>query len=247
MNDPRALTLLSAFSAAFSGTQVAALGRDIVEPFLHHPVIQYREVAVDVLARWGEDNYGFVEMLGDWFDREPEEPLQDYIETALASFGYFDPEVGDCPDCGEGDLEDQGQALVCTVCGSEWFEDTEDCDVDDEEDAEVPRPELVPWQQVCEQAQNHLHSAVCTGQLPGLLESLVGVHPHLTLDLIESYKIGHLSTRATNLNLFLGPYSEDGVYPRMYFWSETYAGTLHRLTTNDSDAPERWALELQWK
>ena len=112
---------------------------------------------------------------------------------------------------------------------------------------EVPRKELAGWNQVAEAATNHLHSAVCTEQLPRVLENVLGIHHHLTLDLIESYKIKHLTNRVTTLNLFFGSYVESEQGDRVWFWSDRYAGNMRMLSTNDPEAPERWALDIQWK
>jgi hypothetical protein len=259
-DERRVVCLIQCFAAAFSGSVVGALGRDILEPLLHVPKLAVRQAAVSVLDKWGVDSYQFVEMLADHCRREVDEDLSLHTQSLLVEFGYYDeeedPDCALCPDCELGEIQEEEGCFVCHECGWAGNRDPRLHDLEaqfgigelpEDDMSEDPRPELLPWQKVADAATNHMHSALCTGQLPRVVEGLVGIHPHLTIDMIESYKIGMASTRATTLNIFVGPYVEKGLHAQVWFWSDDYAGCIHPLTSTDPEAPERWALEVQWR
>lgn len=246
----RAITLLSSYANVFRGEDQGVLGEDIMGPALRHSEVDVRWAAVRALERWAEDRYRFLEILADHQEREGNSEISEYIDHVLETTGYWEGEdVGmECPDCGEGPCVSEHGCWVCQTCAAAGsLESLRRRDEDEDDEDCGPRPELEQWQELADAATNHMHSAICTSQVPGVLEGVLGIHPMLTLDFIESFKIGHLSTRATNLNLFLGPYVEEGSGKSLYFWSDTYAGSLRKLTTTDTEAPERWALDLQWK
>lgn len=220
------LRLLTCFGKAFRGDEVGHIGRDILTPLLGNSRLDVRTAAVDVLEQWIEydDDGMWLEMVSDHFDRETSPVLQAKCETLIDQYddmaeAMLQEMMNDCPECNEGHVL-QDVCWYCDNCGHEWgydpieheYEEAEDEDVEDEEtmllaileeDDDEDPAELKQYRAIHRGAANNLRAVVETRALPGLLESVLDLHPHLTLDFIESINIGHLSVRATRLGLCL--------------------------------------------
>ena len=79
---------------------------------------------------------------------------------------------------------------------------------------------------------NVISGHISTERVPKFLEDNLGLHPHLALDLLESYKIEKVSTRSTSINILVGRmHSATGVL--LFAWTDKWAFSMRPHDTSD--------------
>ena len=152
------IDMLVCLGAAFGGDDVGVLGRDIVEPCLHHADDAVRHAALFCLEGWlHEDEDGlFLEMVADHLERERSPVLRRMCEVLLEQYDQklvdmqemlmddikWDGELEhlfketvdtSCPDCEDGALLvllDGGVSWHCNSCGTSWDDDPREIEVE---------------------------------------------------------------------------------------------------------------------
>lgn len=250
--------LLHGFGVAFRGDEVGHIGRDILTPFLGHEEIRRRQVAIEVLVGWSEydDDGMWLEIIHDTLDRETDPDLYNVLENALQEYTFEDADdmltemLKDCPECNKGHVVTIEGVWTCEECGSAWDTDPNEGTDEDEDpahfwsdEAELEEPdELEPFRAVQRSTSNNLRALVRVEEIPALLQNVLDLHPLLTLDCIESAKIGHLSVRENNLSMHLSPlHSGDGYLLRG--WSETLGYTF---SIEPTATEGRWLVFMRW-
>ena len=98
----------------------------------------------------------------------------------------------------------------------------------------ITKEEHQPFLDVAEKYRDNVISGhISTERVPKFLEDNLGIHPHLSLDLLESYKIQKVSTRSTNINIIVGrmhPACSDAV---LYAWTDKWAFSMTTHKTSD--------------
>lgn len=247
------LRILSCFGQAFRGDEVGHIGRDILTPLLGSSKYEVRGAAVDVLEQWLEyDEEGmWLEMVSDHLDRESSPLLQARCESLLEQYDgeaedMLREMMNDCPECNEGHVLAQGGCWYCDDCGQEWNHDPIEHEYFDDDDLvdDVPDhpKELNPFFEIHREAPNNVRALVETRALPQLLENVLDLHPHLTLDLIESVKIGKLSVRATRLGFYMSQL-HNGVDYLLRGWDESrrFCFSIEATATDD-----RWLVFMRY-
>lgn len=253
---PKWAKLLTGFGLAFRGDEVGHVGRDILTPFLVSRETPRRQVAIEVLVRWSEydDDGMWLEMIHDALDREKDPELYRVLEDTLQEYAFEDDEpdaedmlaemLQDCPECCEGHVIVMEGVWTCDECGSSWSQDPNGDELEEEEDEGFHELDatLEPFRAVQRTTTNNLRALVRVEELPTLLQNVLGLHPHLTLDCIESARIGHLSVRENNLAMNLSPlHSGDGFILRGWSVSGGYTFSIEPTATEG-----RWLVFMRW-
>jgi hypothetical protein len=176
-------TLLSCFGDAFRGDQVGLVGRDIVEPCLHHQDSVVVAAALGVLESWLEDDED-----GMWHQL-----LEEHSELE-----------DDISDLEPGELEDEDvRQLELQGCGfGDVIEEiVPGLDEEIQEARELRRQELEPFFATSRGWPNSLRAVVQHSELPGFLERALELDPGITLGLLESRTVGTPCVRASNLQV----------------------------------------------
>jgi hypothetical protein len=212
------VSLLRAFGAAFSGDSVGHLGYDILLGALHDDEVLVRLGALDCLEHWLDNDHDgrWVGLLHRLLDQECEALVAARLELLIEERPELLAEELDdctesCPACGNEDIQRYPDATysawVCGDCGKIWDElgevDDEDDDVDADEEDEEEDLRPTPWRHLLEErgSSSRARALLERRAIPEFLERVLDIHPHLTLDLLESLAIGHLSVRANDLEL----------------------------------------------
>lgn len=221
--------LLTCFGTAFRGDQVGHIGRDILTPLLGSSAHFTRGRALNVLAMWLEyDEDGmFLEMVADHLEREQTLSLRDRCEQLLEHYGVEEEEMllemlKDCPTCDEGHVLEMDGCWYCDGCGDNWDRDPLDRDVDpsifalqdtfqdepqmndpDEDEVMEHDPRYQEYHRIRRGCDVKTRGQVPTAKLPDYLDRLLDLRSSITLGVLESLKIGHLSLPDSNLTAYM--------------------------------------------
>ena len=221
-------TLLRCFGQVFKGSDVGALGADIVGGALRRS-FPLREAAILVLEGWCEDDEDgvWLNMMGEQMAREKDPVLKDYCIQVLDNY-----------DWGTGELGEETEQLNLPLSSANLKRQKEISDYIKTPEGRaklrgLPCPGLIskeehqPFLDVAEKyGENVISGHITTERVPKFLQDNLGIHPHLALDLLESHKIGKVSTRATSINILVGRMYPAASQSVLFAWTPTWAFSM---------------------
>lgn len=203
---PEGATLLGCFGRAFSGDKVGHVGRDVLEPCLHHPDPGVAAAALEVLKSWERDD-------GTWWPQMLEQSSSRKVQQlefrgvgfergAPMIMGYQEPMSDSC-------LESSA-----TRHASGTFElDLKDLKALDQ------------YFEMARELPNSCRATVQHPELPGFLTRVLELDPVVTLGLLESRKVGSPCVRQSTLEVHV-----DGDVVRA--WNAEMAVSIEPTTTS---------------
>ena len=222
--------LLACFGRAFRGDMVGLVGRDVVEPCLHHDDPGIFAAAVGVLETWLDDDedgawQSLLEQhteLEEFGDDQLELPLEGVKETSEDDLA--DITMG--PKFKDPSIKNLKSLLEHQKSGS----------LEDEQDvaAEKRELELEPYFEATRELPNSCRAVVRHSELPGFLARVLELHPAITLGLLESQKLGYSCVRQSTLEVRL-----EG--PIVRAWNAEMAVSIEPTATSGS-----WLVFARW-
>ena len=195
--------LIRAFGHAFSGDEVGALGRDILEFGLRQSSSETRGVSVEVLGRWLDDDEdgAWLDMANDHIDREEDDELKARCQRLVRERLDEEEVVEDLMGClvGTPSWPDMERALDVVRAGARRSRRR------GRETRGTAPPEREEYLAVGRSRPNRVRAELETKALPSFLEKVVGVDTSITLGVLESLQVGRLVIENVTLGFSITP------------------------------------------
>jgi len=228
----RASILLRAFGLTFRGDEVGVLGHDIIGKALTSSSVEIRDAAIMALEKWCEDDEDWLGLVAEHRDREETALLKDYCTQILDTYEWG---VGEPEDDGAGGDPDGDRFSAGPELSQDFLEPPSACPPEVEAFLDVTRPLVLHMIEAKQLPTEKLHR---------VLTNLVGLHHDTVLDLVESYQIGRKTERPTNLNVWVGDWTDAG--KSLYCWSEEWGFWMSDESSYSTGPSEgsRWHIKL---